>query len=414
MGEKSIYRLIFFIFIVALFKNVLTVYPLYLDYKLRYIDDIAVLWLFLLIFKDAFFGKMKKSSMTIIFLTGLFLIIWIVQILILKIDVLKYNYFFFIRDSFWYFPVFYFIYKCRDHDILKKYNALIFKFLKIQFIFVGMQILYSLAADHKMLFMDLVNGSLEVNGSHKLAYALLLTIPSIWKSKSRYFLFGALFIIVLTSARSAILYFAVTIAFYLILISRLSLAKKIVYFAAILGIFGGVYWFYTYRTGTTFRFNYLLNQQKQVLKPGAGARRLSFVMYTVELLKKNGLLWTGGGPGSYASRSSEKMEGYLYKIYKDDFPYHNEYVAGGSSLNVWLGEMGIIGCGLFVLIYMYILLKVIKLNKIYVLGVMPYILGLSAQKLNEAYVPSILFWLVLGIALNKDKRKPDQKLIIHG
>ena len=373
------------IFVITLAKDSLTGYPLHTSFSLRYLDDLLLALLFIWMVTDLLRRKTAEPQVTFyLTLFCIFLGFHLLQALLLNNKSILY-YPLFIRDNFWYFPVFYFSLRYLDASQLLRFLAF---FTLTQIAFVSFQLLYHGAVHQSLLWEDDINGSLGANSSHILAYSLILSMAAI---RNKAILFAALVVFILASARSAFLFAAIVFpASYLFSkfnIQRLT-ATLILASALVLPI---VYHFSINTTATLDPIT-LLKQQQLELGENAGAARLSFLSYSVAKLQSLQDVLLGHGSASYASRSAVTLEGPKFIELQKEFRFHNEFISGGSSYNAWLVEHGVIVFSLLLLAFLYPVYS-LRRNWAAAAAFAVIFMGVFVQKLMESYALGLVFWI---------------------
>jgi len=382
--------LIFFV----LFKDSLTGYPFFLNYNIRYIDDILMGFIYLIFIGDIFrYGirnTVLKKQITIFLLLFLFNL---VQLYILNISIIRYNFLVSFRDHFWYYPVFYFIVKYGKNDIKHYYNMAIL-FINIQIIFSLFQILYTFILEGKLLFEDDINGSLGDHTSHILAYTIILFIPLLFHSKKKKMLIAIIIIFLLASARSAIFFMGISLL--LIFLFEKKYTQKLKVIMLLLVLSSSVYYIYNKYTNTTLNIRNLYKQNNYKIDNNKSANRVAFINSIFQDLHFNEKLLLGFGCNSYASRTASKLSGYKFSELKRRYPFILVMINGGGEINVWLSEYGIIGLILFLFFYIKFLL-LYKTDKVILFSMIAAILGFTTVKLMESYAFGYNIWLLGAI-----------------
>ncbi len=375
---------------VVTFKDVLTGYPFGLTFSVRYVDDLVVLFLYLWMFLDL--GRRFNVRPIIavwLWFFLLFLAFHFLQGLILSDSLLVLKYILFIRDNFWYFPVFYFSLRYLSCDSI--YRLILF-FVVVQLLFVVLGLVVYAGSAGGLLWEDDVNGSLGANSAHILSYALILVMPVMIHRRKYWFVFLMLSVVVLASARSAIFLLLLSLALFYAS-TRFSFRRvfgvAFVFILIIVPVYGQLNKYFT----ATLDPEILFSQQNADLKEGAGAARLSFFLYSISKVDDVEKALVGHGAASYSSRSAVVLQGDGYRALNELFSFDNEFVSGGSSYNAWIVEYGFL---VFSMILVAFCLPVFNLrwNWYAAACFLTIFLGLSVQKLMESYAVSLYFWLV--------------------
>jgi len=390
-NKKYVLFFVYLVVFVVTFKDTLTGYPFGTNLKVRGVDDLVVLFLFLWMCCD-FVVRRSKGKLVFCFFS-LFLMLFLLHIvqtvLINKYIILKFVLFF--RDTFWYFPLFYFSYFYLDEDKLFK----IIKFFFItQLLFLFFQQIFYVTTHSGILWEDDINGSLGAYSSHILAYTLLLILPVLIFKKKSGLVYLLLFFFILSSARSALLFLIISYGFFFV-IKKFSIKNLLVSILIFVSLILPVYKYWNANFSAKIDPLLLISQQQNNLGEGAGAARVAFFLYSVSHLDNLESLLLGKGSGEYASRTATKTDGYLYLQYLKDFPFENEFISGGTAYNAWLVELGLLG---FILILLAFFVPVLYARKSWYFSAafLIFFMGLSSQKLTESYAVSMMYWLVLA------------------
>lgn len=400
IDDKLIFAIVIVIFIITVFKDSFTSYPLYGTIQIRYIDDVFVVILYGLLVLDLLINKSYKNSQNIL----LYVLISLLVLNLIQysdgINIARYNYFYLLRDNVWYIPIAYFVITAKN---VNKYKQIIIIYIYLQLSAVLIQELYYIFTHGTLLFEDEVSGLIGLNGSHKLSYSLILCLPVAFERKKYFLIFGIMLAILLASARSAIVFYFLSLFIYFLFFSTgfRARVKNLIFISAMVFIIGFIYINYT---KTTLNLNTVLTQQESKFTRNSGANRIAFTGYVLNKTIQDGSFLVGFGPGSFTSRSAKKIKGEKYREYLLDFPFRNEFISGGGEVNVWIGELGIIGFIIFVLFYSFILIKSIKF-KWYFISLLTFFFGLFAQKLVEDYSNSLILFIIIGIILNYNQYK---------
>ncbi len=391
---RLVWGVLWFLVILVTFKDTLTGYPFGTGIQLRYFDDVLVLFLVFLILSDILRRKKTpKVQMGFLLLFFILFIFSIIQHLVVKSSFTANNFFFTFRDNFWYFPIFYILSLKGNRLSKKNLDQVINFFLATQIGFFLLSQLYHIIIHQSILLEDDVNGSLGANTSHVISYLLVLFIPYCLRERKWIFLIGIISILITASARSMYLFFFVSAI--LIFMRRMELFSLLRGAIIFLVLAYPLYYYFSNFTGFTLNPRILYNIQNVDLEEGQGAARISFLIYSTGKVidnKKNFFL--GHGSASYASRSGKVLGGHLYREYKRDFPFPNEFISGGSTFNPWIVELGVIGTSIMILVLLY-LYRLCPKNRLILICFLTVLLGLTTQKLLEEYSFGFFIWFML-------------------
>jgi hypothetical protein len=391
-NSKIIRFAIFFLLFFTLFKDALTGYPVKSNISLRYIDDILIAGLYAWLFIDVIkYRSVNRISSFYLNVFLFFLVFHLVQFAYYGKPLLLINYILFIRDNFWYFPVFYFSVRYLIKEDVEKAIRI---FLYVQIAAVITQILFAILNGEGLLWEDDINGTLGANSSHILSYALMLCLPILYKDASRKILILIWVILVLASARSAIFFYVSSVIFIFLTVGFT--AKRFLYSLCIVSLVIPITFIFVDKYFTaTFNPVVLYSQQNADLVEGRGAARLAFLEYSIQKIDSLEKAILGYGSGTYSSRTAVVTNGEEYQKFNQNFPFLNEFISGGSTYNGWIVEYGYI---VFIVLILCFLFPVIKSRKNILLcaSLMTVFFGLSAQKLMESYSVAYLFWLLIA------------------
>lgn len=380
--------------LIVTFKDSLTSYPLYLEINIRYIDDLLIVFAYVLMIFDFISSRKTKRGLSkanllfaMIFTYG------VIQTLYLHKSFFANNPLFIIRDNIWYYPMFYFVYKYYEpYKKLWFIGADVFVWVQVMwFILVS---IYHTATTKLPLVGDYVNGSLGKGMANVFGFLLLMFLPLLYKRKKKFLIAATVIIFLAASARAAI----VLLAFCGggLILFRVELKKKIIYLAALITIIAPAYILYNTFGTMQLRINKLYEYQNLKLEPGQGAARLTFFVYSIKKLKTQTDWVVGKGIATYASRSGSKLKGELFREFEKDFPFINSFISGGSTLNYWLIEYGIIGSVLLLLFLLHGI-KMLSADKFALLMYLVALGGLVSFKLLESYGVGFFWFYLMGI-----------------
>jgi hypothetical protein len=387
------------VFFNVTFCDVLTSYPISLPYstkfKLRYFDDVFVVLLYILMVLDCIrtgyvSGQVKKPiiGVSLIILWSIFATICIGRSLITN------NSIFLARDSFWYFPVFYFVVKYWG-GWSTIYERLALLFVDIQIVALLLAEAYYISTAGSILYEDDINGTLGRKTSTILAYCLLLFLPLLFKKKKYVRIALSILFFTLASARSAWVFLVFFSALFVLF--KVNYKHKIFYLLLMGIVFFPAYWIYNNYTHMRLDPVKLYKYQTTKLEnENSGAARISFFIYSMGKLRNAQDVLMGRGIGIYASRTARKIGGELYREYQRDFPFENGFITGGSTLNYWLVEYGAIATILLFILFGYFL-WILRKDQFVLLVFMVNLAGLIPQKLMESYAIGFFWFFMLGI-----------------
>jgi hypothetical protein len=381
------------------FCDVLTSYPISLPFdtkfKLRYFDDVFVVFLYLLMIWDFIkTGYVSNQVKNPVILIGLIMIWSIFSTICIGRSLITNNSIFLARDSFWYFPVFYFVVKYYGAwgRVYERYALL---FIDIQLTALILAEVYHIGTEGSILYDVNINGTLGGSTSHVLSYCLLLFQPLLFKKK-KYIRMGlCTLFFTLASARSAWVFLFFFSALFILF--KADFKRKILYLLLIVAVFFPAY--YVYNNYTHMRLNPSKLYKYQVVSlenEYSGAARVSFFLYSMQKLRNAQDVLMGRGIGTYASRTAKKIGGDFYKEYERDFPFANGFVTGGSTLNYWLVEYGAITSIMLFVLFGYFL-WIIRKDQFVLLVFIVNLAGLIPQKLMESYGVGFFWFFMLGI-----------------
>ena len=410
--------LLLLVFVLSFTKDMLTGFPFYEDISVRYIDDLVVCTFFTYAVSVCCIRLRIPRKLVLAFLfLGVFLVYVLLQWIFLNVNMSFLNFIYGFRDSYWYLGILMacIAYMNNDPRRMGEIEHLIIMMLKafviVEISAVILQEIAFIIMRGQILYEDAVTGTLGKGQSHILAYSLLLCFPVIWLYMRRaraWILAGCFTVVLIASARAAVV--IATIAW----LTSIMVYKKAKYkgligniskkyaFAVLFIMVSGIALYNAVAPGAAIRVNLMLQQQMRNVSESdenKGSRRVGVFLYSEALLSQYGNIWGGAGAANYASRSAPYIDKGLYKIFSDIFPFKNEMLSGGSSLNVWFIEYGIVGGVLLFLIpYSFLIRYLYKTGPPYFMAGLVFFLGLIANKLSEAYATAIIFWLIVILA----------------
>lgn len=409
-NSKFFYLSLWAVALIIIVKDFATGYPFNSSFAIRYLDDAVILALYLWLAIDAL--KTRKKDKITAFYFNIFLIFAILhlaQSVVIGRPTNAAYYFLFIRDNFWYFPVFYFTLKYLSE---KQVYRVIYAFLLTQLFAVSVQVLYHFLTAGSLLWEDDINGTLGANSSHILSYSLLLIIPVLIQKNLKRLILLSIFVILLASARSALIISSLTFLSCYTLYN-LNYKKILIAFSACLLILIPAYKFINNNSAATLDPTILLSQQSSELKEGVGAARLSFLIYSASKIDSLEKFFFGYGSGSYSSRTATVLGGEQLTELNKNFRFNNEFISGGSSYNAWIVEHGYIAFFLILLAFIYPAFSLRNQWPTFA-GFLIVFFGLSVQKLMESYSFGFLFWLIYAyFIIKKNQLKEQHKKAQH-
>jgi hypothetical protein len=392
--ETLVLFLVWCIIVIISFKDALTGYPFFLSFRVRLLDDLLVLIMYLLLIKDLFANRLQKDGIFLLMFITIFFLYWILQNTVIEGDWVKNNVAFLIRDNLWYVPVFYYVKKySQSEKFSRSLLAGLYFFIYSQVAaFVLAQAYHIITRGYILIDVD-VNGTLGYHSSHVIAYALVLFLPLLLKYNNRLLLLAVSSIIITASARSLILFGILSTALVLLFSGRLRKLLMVMVLGGILAL--PLYNFFNAQKITWEPAKIWRHQYQPLNQSTIGAKRATFLIYSFnKILVSPDRLLFGYGVASYASRTAKNLRGSEYLQHLQDFPFDNSFIEGGSSLNYWLVEYGLIGSILLAVFFLIIFLgindtavKIVYLTCIF---------GLLAQKLMEYYPVAFFFWCLYG------------------
>lgn len=389
------------ILIIVSLKDSLTGYPFNTSIAIRYAEDLLVALLYAWMIVDILKRKETDSVSALFLMVSMFFFLFHAAQTFFTKDILaSIKFIFFIRDNFWYFPVFYFSIKYLKAESLIK--ILLF-FLYVQVFFIATQILYHAAKYGEILWEDNINGSLGMHSSHILSYCLILLLPITIDKNKKVLTATIIVVLLLASARSLIL-FSVVVFPLLYLAARFSVKKAIIASSLMFLLVVPLFNYINDTSSATLDPLTLFAQQKSELNEGVGAARLSFLIYSVQKVDTLEKALLGYGPASYSSRSASVLSGSEYITFKNEFRYYNEFMSGGSSYNAWIVENGYIVFFALLVVFLYPV-YLLRKNWYASAAFLTVFLGLSVQKLMESYSVALIYCLVLAYFVIKENEK---------
>jgi hypothetical protein len=385
---------IWLLVLIVTFKDLLTGYPFNFKISLRYVDDLILISIFYFgILKFFSCGKINKHVVKFVLLFSVLCVYVVLHHLLIGSSFVRNNYIFVFRDNFWYFFVFVFLWSNHNYIKRRDIEKVIYFFLYTQLTFFLIAQLFHIVTRGEILLEDDVNGTLGANTSHVISYLLVLFIPFCLKKRNWILLIGISLIIITASARS--MYFFFVLSWLFQYLRKVEIYRLVRFAIVFLFLSYPIYFYFSNFTGFTLNPRILYNIQNVKLEEGSGAARISFVLYSYsKVADSRDYLLFGFGPASYSSRSAKVMEGAKYKEYLKDFPFPNEFISGGSTLNPWIVELGIFGT-LILLAVLGLVYSSCPRDRLVQISFFTVILGLIAQKLLEEYSISFFLWFML-------------------
>jgi hypothetical protein len=382
--------------LIVTFKDSLTsCYPYRMDVRIRYIDDLFIVVLYLIMILDGIVSRnFDRGIRRMNFILAAVFLWAIFQTWFLHLSFLTNSPVFLIRDNLWYYPGFYFVAKYFT-QYKKLFLTGAYCFIWAQIVWYFMAFPLHFAKTGMPLISDAVQGTLGQGMANVLGYCVLLFLPLLYVQK-KYFQLGMTVIIFLaTSSRSSmILCFFIAVAMVLF---RAKFKQKIIYLAIIAGVSLPPYYLYNTYTSNRLYLSSIYEQQLLELKPGhQGAARITFFLYSMKKIRTAQDFIMGRGIATYSSRMGFRLKGPLYKEYEVDFPFQNSFVTGGSTLNHWIVEYGIIA-SLLLLSLMLGGIILIRKNPFAVVVYLVCLAGLAQGKLMEMYGVAFFWFYLLGI-----------------
>lgn len=416
IGQYTIYLVILCLVSLAILKDSLTGYPFHASIKIRYIDDLIIIFSYVVLL--FLFAKNPKATKKYLFLWVVLFCYFILSYVLGSIySIPLINTIYGFRDNYWYLFISMFM-LTYAHDIASsqyletKFNKLLVNYLYIQVAVLFIVQVVSFAKMNTLLFEDEVTGTLGKGQAHIFVYSLLMCAPFALQCKKYYLLFFVIIIMFFASARAAILISMLSVLLVIISYRSNTLKRfnitfsksRMLFFVIMLVV--GVALYNILATKAKIDLELLYQQQTSEIKEDKDVYvvgRVSFFMYSLTLLDETFNIWTGSGASTYAARSAKYVTSPLRdkvvgQIGRDSGAA--EVFSGGSSLNVWFIEYGLIGgLLLFIFPYAFILYYLWKTGPAYYYSGLIFVMGSFANKLSEAYMTDIIFWLIVGIAI---------------
>ncbi|WP_028580034.1 hypothetical protein [Desulfogranum japonicum] len=425
---KLFYNIVALLLADAVLKDVLTGYPFNSSLKVRYFDDLLLIFLYVLTI--AIIAKRKRIPREVRLFVGMVLSV-VVYCFIQSLfgsSLVYNNAFWTLRDNYYHaiIPVYFLLViqgRGNTEYYLLKTQHFIFRCVKyfviLEIFFVGFQEVYHLGTTGSILLEDDVTGSLGFGMSHALSCSIIMCLPVLVYLKQWKWFVLALAIPFLASARGAIVVSLAScgLIYVLVYFRQNSISYQMRRRLAILGVLIAVltpsmftYYnaFSSQHGGAAIDLPVLIDQHTRPLKKKAyTTTKISFLIYNYHLVQSKGKVWIGTGPGSYASRTAKVLNAPLYRSVVNRIIDGGRLFVGGSSLNVWLVEYGLIGTILFFLIPWTYIIKYM-----YSSGLHCFFIGFTfffcclLNKLTEHYSTGLLFWVLFtwSVVLTLRKR----------
>lgn len=352
----------------VLFKDFLTAEPFSLDIRVRYVDDIIVVFCY---FLGLFYGiKYRNKNVFFVFFYLMFFVLYGLMVsLSLLSSILG------VRDYVWYLG----LTVLGISSILSRESAgrLVQQiqvwakfYIIVQVYACILQVLYIVFVKGEFFIEDRLTGTLGYGQAHVLGYSLLLAVAICYRKLSKVYIFLVVACLFVGSVRLGIL--AMVISFLLVLmVSDIKWKTKLY-----LVFFGGVsivtlYFIYNlYQSRATLDIATLIAQHTQEVDyrwAFEGTRKVSMMIFVTSFLETYSDWIFGFGPSSFGSRGAEYMNSPLMIEFDRIFDFDNDLITGGMQWMSTFIEYGIFGVFIW---FVFPVALIIFYGKKYSLGVL--------------------------------------------